>query len=174
MKPIGFTANYMFILSWYSLIHLQSHQRLSCAGNYKEENTEKIANRVHASVHSGEFSEGWSLLSLLGVRRGWSHPVERCLDPGAHRPRHVWSLFTHLRPTSLVFATRNLSSLTLCSSLLLTALFLRLWFSALLFCLLDSELLEGRDRVSLTWCPECQACCFVHVRDSTDVLFNFL
>lgn len=57
MKPTGFTANYMFILSWDSLIHLQSHLRLSCAGNYKEENTEKIANRVYSNVHSEDLNK---------------------------------------------------------------------------------------------------------------------
>ena len=35
-----------------------------------------------------------------------------------------------------------------CSSFLLTVLILRFWFSAFLFFLLDSELLEGRDLVS--------------------------
>ena len=68
MKPTGFTANYMFILSWDSLIHLQSHLRLSCAGNYKEENTEKIANRVYANVHSEDLNKTISLPRKQAVK----------------------------------------------------------------------------------------------------------
>lgn len=60
MKPTGFTANYMFILSWDSLIHLQLPETFVCwklSGRKQKKN----ANRVHASVHSEDLNKTISL-----------------------------------------------------------------------------------------------------------------